>query len=257
MLKFRQVNIAFLLFLVPMLISDRWVNVPVICYAIIIGLYLAVLAYGSTVLSASFFVPVNWRGDPASNTVALTFDDGPIKGRTDLILNVLKKYNVPAAFFCIGKHIDGNITLVQTIHKEGHLVCNHSYWHRYTFDLQSGNAIAKELEATDQSIQRSIGYRPAFFRPPYGVTNPMVARAINKGQYKTIGWTVRSFDTSIKDGTRLMERITRSLKGGDIILLHDHGAATLQILPGLIEHIGTVGLKIVRVDKLLNESPYV
>jgi peptidoglycan/xylan/chitin deacetylase (PgdA/CDA1 family) len=88
--------------------------------------------------------------------------------------------------------------------------------------LASGATIGKELDDTDHAIYKTIGAKPAFFRPPYGVTNPMVASAVERGGYKTIGWSIRSFDTVIKDSKVLMERITGSLKGGDVILLHDY-----------------------------------
>ena len=136
------------------------------------------------------------------------------------------------------------------------MIGNHSYWHKATFDLQTAGKIGKELSDTDESIQQAIGVKPNLFRPPYGVTNPMVARAVKKAGYTTIGWSVRSFDTVIKDGVVLKKRITRSLKGGDVILLHDYSNTTLEILPALLDHISSVGLKIVRVDELLNQKAY-
>ena len=84
----------------------------------------------------------------------------------------------------------------------------------------------------------------------------MVAKAVKKGGYKTIGWTIRSFDTFIKDSAVLMKRVTKSLKAGDVILFHDNGNTTLEILPALLDHVSKLGLKIVRLDELLNEKAY-
>lgn len=137
------------------------------------------------------------------------------------------------------------------------MIGNHSYWHGATFDLQSTRTIDKELRDTDEAIHQAVGVKPNLFRPPYGVTNPMVASAVRKGGYTTIGWSVRSFDTVIRDGEVLKKRITRSLKGGDVILLHDYSNTTLEILPALLDHIASIGLKIVRVDELLNQKAYV
>ena len=125
------------------------------------------------------------------------------------------------------------------------------------FDLQSADKISKELRDTDKAIEKVIHKKPNFFRPPYGVTNPMVATAVKKGGYKTIGWTVRSFDTMTKNGNVLLDRITKSLKGGDVILFHDYSAATVEILPAFLEEVTKLGLKIVRVDELLKEKAYV
>lgn len=257
MLKFRSVNILCGVALVILLVLDRMYEIHSFWYWILALLYIGIVAYGSAVLSAQFFLPVRYQGSEESNSVALTFDDGPIAGRTEEILRILDSHSVRAAFFCIGNRVEANPELIKRIHESGHLIGNHSYWHRATFDLQSGATIQDELTNTDNAILKAIGVKPALFRPPYGVTNPMVAWAVKKGGYKAIGWSVRSFDTVIKDTDLLMKRITRSLKGGDVILLHDYSNSTLEILPELLNHIKKVGLKIVRVDQLLNENPYV
>lgn len=256
MLNFKTLNILFALGLLCLVIYDQVGDVPWWSYAAFIGLYVGWQAYGSAVLSAQFFIPVRYKGDENSNRIAITFDDGPMPGRTDAILEILKSYNAPAAFFCIGNRVADNPEIMQRIHAAGHLIGNHSYWHKATFDLQTAGRIAKELADTDAAIVQATGMKPNFFRPPYGVTNPMVARAVKRGGYKTVGWSVRSFDTVIKDSTVLFNRITRSLKGGDVILLHDYSDTTMAVLPGLLDHIKKLGLKIVRVDELLNEQAY-
>ncbi|MEP6735177.1 MAG: polysaccharide deacetylase family protein [Chryseolinea sp.] len=255
MLKSGTVNIAFIVLLTSLIALNQKYEVPLVSYGILGLIYAGVQAYGSSVLSAEFFVPVKWKGQQ-QNAIAITFDDGPIPGKTDNILDILAAHKVHAAFFCIGNRASNNPSLVNKIHHAGHLVCNHSYWHRYTFDLQTSSAIGKELDDTNTLIHSLIGLKPVFFRPPYGVTNPMVAKAILRRKITTIGWSVRSFDTVINDGQDLLKKITRNLKGGDIILLHDDGKMTTDILPSLLDHINTTGLKIVRLDELLNEKAY-
>jgi peptidoglycan/xylan/chitin deacetylase (PgdA/CDA1 family) len=85
----------------------------------------------------------------------------------------------------------------------------------------------------------------------------MVAKAIGRRNYKVIGWSVRSFDTVIKDQEKLFKRVTRTLKDGDIILFHDHCETTIAILPRLLNHLSKNGLKVVRIDELINERAYV
>jgi hypothetical protein len=85
----------------------------------------------------------------------------------------------------------------------------------------------------------------------------MVAAAVREKGYVTIGWSVRSFDTIIKDHSKLLKRITRSLKSGDIVLFHDHSESMIQILPAFLKTIEDLGLKIVRIDELLKEKAYV
>lgn len=256
MFKFRTINIILVFSLLLLLAYHYYNGFSWWGYGVVLTVYVICVTYGSAVLSAQFFLPVKYAGDRNSNAIAITFDDGPIPGRTEEILEILSAHGVLAAFFCIGNRVTDNPGLVRQIHDRGHLIGNHSYWHKPTFDLQSSEQIASELTGTDRAIKDIIGVKPAFFRPPFGVTNPMVARAVHKGNYCTIGWSVRSFDTVITDGTVLLHRITRNLKGGDVILLHDYSNTTLAILPQLLGHIKKLGLKIVRVDELLNENAY-
>lgn len=256
MLKNRTVNIVFALILVSIMISDNYSEVPFWIYLVPVVLYSLIQAYGSIILSAEFFIDVKSSGQKNSNQVALTFDDGPVPGKTEMILEILDRYKITATFFCIGNRVKTNPALLNAIHSKGHLVGNHSYWHGKLFDLQTSAAINKELEDTNQVIFEALGVKPQFFRPPYGVTNPMVASAIRKGGYKTIGWSVRSLDTVIKDSEKLFKKVSSAVKGGDIILFHDFSDSTIQILPRLIEHIQKNGLRIVRVDELLNEKAY-
>jgi peptidoglycan/xylan/chitin deacetylase (PgdA/CDA1 family) len=187
----------------------------------------------------------------------LTFDDGPIAGNTEAILNILKTHAVPAAFFCIGRRIAENPGILKRISDEGHVMGNHSFWHGTFFDLQSASAIREELTSTDRVIYEHTGLKPRFFRPPYGVTNPMVASAVQRNGYITVGWTIRSLDTVSKDSGKLLRRIIRAVKHGDIILLHDSSEHMIEILPSLLKEVQKVGLKVVRLDELINEKPYV
>jgi len=256
MLISKKVNILFLIILAGLFLFD-WNNpVSPWWYAVLLIVYLNIHAYGAWVLSAQFFLPVKFQGDTESKKIAITFDDGPIPVMTEKILDILKSHKVPAAFFCIGNRVDDYPTLTKRIHESGHLIGNHSYWHGAMFDLQSPDKIAKELEDTDTAIEKAIGKKPNFFRPPYGVSNPMVAKAVKMGGYKTLGWSIRSFDTVTKDSATLMRRVTKSLKGGDVILFHDYSKATLEILPAFLDHVAKLGLKIVRVDELLKEKAY-
>jgi len=258
MSRYFIVNAVFIILFMPLLVLEGLgiLHVPMMGYILFAVTYLAITTAGTVILSWQFFIPVKSSGIH-QQSIAITFDDGPIEGKTEQILEILRKQNIPSAFFCIGNRVDQNPALVKRIHNEGHLVGNHSYWHAATFDLQRASTIAKELTDTDTSIFNTIGVRPKFFRPPYGVTNPMVSKAVRQNKYTVIGWSVRSFDTVIQDRQKLFKRITRSLKGGDIVLFHDYSESTIEILPAFLQHVSALGLKIVRVDELLNDKAYV
>jgi peptidoglycan-N-acetylglucosamine deacetylase len=255
MSRYYIVSTAFLVLLITSLIIDGAVDIPMWWYFAITFVFVVISAIGSVVLSMQFFTPVISKGNNPG--IALSFDDGPVPGKTEKVLDVLRRFNVPATFFCIGNRMSQNPDLVRRIYSEGHLIGNHSYFHAATFDLQSSSMITKELTDTDQILSQLTGKRPRFFRPPYGVTNPMVAKAVRRKNYKVIGWSIRSFDTIIKDPERLFLRVTKPLKSGDIILFHDHCDSTITILPDLLEYIRKNGLKVVRIDELINEKAYV
>lgn len=212
--------------------------------------------YASFTIASQYYVRAICRGNPQRNAVALTFDDGPVAGKTDRILDILKEQNIPAAFFCIGNRIAGSPDLVNRMDREGHLVCNHSYYHKKTFAVQNIQAIADELLKTGDLINQVIGKKPVLFRPPFGVTNPLLAAAVQLMGYKVVGWNVRSLDTVSKSKRRLWSRITKNLSAGAIVLFHDHIDLTLEILPEYIDYIRKSGLKIVRLDELTGVKPY-
>lgn len=217
--------------------------------------FVVIVVIGVSVLSLSFFVPVISTGI-SDDRVALTFDDGPVPGKTDQVLRILREFNVPAAFFCIGNRVDKHPDVVRRMDQEGHIVGNHSYWHGKLFDLKSAPMVTRELYDTDLAIYNAIGKRPRFFRPPYGVTNPMIARSVRRLNHTVTGWSIRSFDTVQSKPDKLLQRIMNRLKGGDVVLLHDFSPSTIAALPDIITQIRKRGLKIVRLDELIKEKAY-
>jgi peptidoglycan/xylan/chitin deacetylase (PgdA/CDA1 family) len=148
----------------------------------------------------------------------ISFDDGPASNYTTEILQLLKQDNVKATFFCIGNRIAGNENIIKKIKEDGHIIGNHSYSHHFWFDIFSSKKMLDDLKKMDQETERVTGMLPKLFRPPYGVTNPNLRKAIIKGDYTPIGWSVRSMDTVIKDEKKLLDKINRSLKPGAVFL---------------------------------------
>lgn len=212
------------------------------------------LILGAIFIGWNFYLVSIHRVNTAQ-AVALTFDDGPA-GETEAILDILQAEHVEAAFFCIGKHAEARPEVVKRWHEEGHVVGNHSYHHGFHFDWQSSRKMAQELKQTNEVIFKSMGKTPLLFRPPYGVTNPNLARAIKAMGMRSIGWSLRSFDTKARDKDELLDRILGKLKGGDIILLHDSVSLTREILTDLIHGARQKGYTFVRVDKMLGIEAY-
>ncbi len=255
-MNYRNVNIVSVTLLIALIILDWRIDISNWFYFLLLVIYIAIQTYGSMLVQAKFYVPIKCNANKNSKGVALTFDDGPLPYFTARVLDILKRYQVQAIFFCIGYRIAKHPEILLEIHNQGHIIGNHTYFHGKFFDLQLASQMRKELTKTDLIITKTLNKKPRFFRPPYGVTNPNLAKAIKIGNYVTIGWSVRSFDTITKDEDKLFARITKNLRGGDVILLHDFCESTIGILPRLIEHINKVGLKVVRLDELLNEEAY-
>jgi peptidoglycan/xylan/chitin deacetylase (PgdA/CDA1 family) len=113
-----------------------------------------------------------------------------------------------------------------------------------------------DLQLTDLAMESTVGIKPTLFRPPYGVTNPNLKKAIINGGYTPIGWSVRSMDTVTNNKRKLLDKITRSLKPGAIYLFHDTSKTTLAVLPAFISYARESGYEIIRLDKMLNLNPY-
>ncbi|MBX2902722.1 MAG: polysaccharide deacetylase family protein [Chitinophagales bacterium] len=211
--------------------------------------YLACVVVGSYFIQLNYFVLAFNKGSGAKKQIALTFDDGPLELHTENVLQLLQAKEVKATFFLIGKQIARHEVLVRRIYAEGHLVGNHSYVHSNSFPVLGLGKMKTDLKHCTQEINRILGVEAKYFRPPFGVTNPTVAKAATELGYKVIGWSVRSYDTTISSEKILMKRLQKA-KEGDIVLLHDWGAATLKVLPEFIDAYRAKGFEFVRVDEL-------
>ena len=223
---------------------------------LIVHIVVGVIIYGCSVLSSGFFMRVSCRGSSKQKSVALTFDDGPYDGQTPTVLDTLKEENVPAVFFCIGKHIRGSEPVVKRMVEEGHIVANHSYSHGFLFDMKSSRAMLDDIHQADDMIYTATGLRPKLFRPPYGVINPALTKAIKRGGYQPVGWSIRSFDTRATSSEALTQRVIRKLHPGAVILLHDRCELTVAALRQIIHEIRREGYSFERADRLLQLTPY-
>ena len=210
---------------------------------------------GAIFIRWNYFLKAIHHGPCHVREVCLTFDDGPAK-HTDAILDVLWAEGVPAAFFLIGKNVKAHPELVRRMVDDGHTVGNHSMEHGFHFDWKSAKGMFQEMMDCNLAIAEASGVRPRFFRPPYGVTNPNLARAVALSGIDAIGWSLRSFDTKAKSPQALLDKLLRQLKGGDIILLHDSVTATAEILTTFIQEARARGFIFVALPDLIDREPY-
>ncbi|MEJ0104064.1 MAG: polysaccharide deacetylase family protein [Bacteroidota bacterium] len=256
MLNFRNTNIFFTSLLIVLIGVHIRYGLPVYIYPLLFVVYSLIVFYGCYYVGSNFFIQIVCSANTEKKEIAISFDDGPATNYTTEILQLLKQDNIKASFFCIGNRIAGNENIVQQIKDEGHIIGNHSYSHHFWFDMFSSKKMLEDMKRMDHEIEKITGVRPKLFRPPYGVTNPNLKKAIIKGDYTPVGWSVRSMDTVIKDEKKLLRNITRSLKPGAVFLFHDTSKTTLNALPGFIKEVKNKGYHIIPLDKLLHLNPY-
>lgn len=256
MLNFRNTNILFSLLLISLIGYHIKYGLPVYIYIIVIIAYSLLLFYGSYFIQAGFYIKSICSAKTTKKEIALSFDDGPANEYTPAILDILRQNNIQAAFFCIGNRIAGNEKIFRAYHEEGHIIGNHSFTHDTWFDLFSTKKMLADMKLMNLAVENEIGLSPKLFRPPYGVTNPNLRKAIINGNYISVGWNIRSYDTVIKDEKKLMRRVSKAVKPGAIILFHDTSKTTLTILPEFIKQLTADGYTITRLDKMLKLDPY-
>lgn len=254
MLNFRNTNIFFAIILAIVFVIDIYADVHWLYYLLLIILYSFKLFYGSYFVQSQFYIKAICHAVTNEKKIAITFDDGPMQNYTPQILDILKRYNIRATFFCIGKHAEKNIALLQKIAADGHSIGNHSYSHGFWFDLLSAKKMKADLQQMHDVIKNILGVDMVFFRPPYGVTNPNVKKAVQQMHYITIGWSVRSMDTVIKDSDVLLPKLKARLKPGAIFLFHDTSAATMQALPAFLDYICSEGYTVEPLPLLINSD---
>lgn len=226
-------------------------------YIAAILIHLGIIAFAASNIQLNFFLKAfNSKHQPAEKTICLTFDDGPDPSYTVQILDVLKQFNTKAAFFVIGHKIKGNEHILIQMHEEGHLIGNHSFSHSNLFPMKSAGKIVEELNHTSNLIQKATGHFPQSFRPPFGVTNPNIARAIKQLAWNTLGWNIRSLDTKRRSPEVTLKRVIKQCKPGSVVLFHDNIPETLQVLQQFLVFLNNNNYKIILPDEMFELTWY-
>lgn len=174
-----------------------------------------------------------------TGSVYLTFDDGP-GAYTEQILDILKRYNVHATFYVIGRNASNKASTMQRIRDEGHTIGNHSYSHA---DLSRLNKtqILQELTSTQTAIQQACGVIPTAFRPPYGAINSTVREAAASLGLSVDLWTIDTDDWMQPGTNEIVRRVLGRDRASSVVLLHVLHSQTVDALPAIIEGIRAQG----------------
>ncbi|KAF6615691.1 polysaccharide deacetylase family protein [Paenibacillus sp. EKM102P] len=208
-----------------------------------------------TLMVRLFGIGVYKRGT-SKQPIALTFDDGPDPEYTPLLLDLLKKHNIKVTFFVLGQKAEQYPDLIQRMHSEGHLVGIHNYVH-WSNALMSPKKVREQVNKTANVIDRIIGKRTFYYRPPWGVINLFDFFLMRK--FRMILWSVIVGDWKSSGGKqKIKQRLLSKLKGGAVIVLHDSGqtfgadreapAYMLEALNEFITEALSTGYSFHRVD---------
>ena len=189
--------------------------------------------------------------DPKHKAIALTFDDGPWPKTTTQILDILKKNNIKATFFWVGRYLQTYPELGKQVAAAGHAIGNHTWSHQYIKYNEDG--AAREIDRTSSLIEEVTGVKTSMFRPPGGILNNGLTAYAQKKNYAVIMWSADSLDWRAATQS-LMDNVMRQANSGGIVLMHDGGgnrSRTVQALPDIIARLRKEGYKFVTVPELL------
>jgi peptidoglycan-N-acetylmuramic acid deacetylase len=193
-------------------------------------------------------------GSTTENTVYLTFDAGYENGQTASILDTLKEKNVPAAFFVVGHYVDSEPDLLRRMATEGHTVCNHTVKHPDMAAITDPEAFRAELDGLGEKFKAVTGTEMAkIYRPPSGKFNEKNLRLAQKLGYKTLLWSLAYVDwyrDKQPDPGRALEKLTKRIHPGAVLLLHSTSRTNAEILGRLIDQYRAMGYTFGTVNQI-------
>ena len=226
-------------------------------WAVIVIFILAILVWASADVGSGVYLKTLCCRHTDKPVVALTFDDGPDEKMTPRVLDVLGRYGIKATFFLTGRQVEKHPEIAKRIVEEGHMVGNHTYSHSPMFALWNRRRVMQDVYCARQIIEDAVGLRPRLFRPPFGVTNPIIGRVIRDAGMQGIGWSIRSYDTVEQmDRDSICRRVGRKLCNGGVILLHDRCKDADIVLESVVAAIKASGRETVTIDKLFEIEGY-
>ena len=196
-------------------------------------------------------------GDTSEKVLYLTFDAGYENGCTAQILEVLKKHQVPAAFFLVGNYLEKNPDLVRRMVAEGHIVGNHTMHHPDMSKISNPDAFKKELQDLEALYRQITGEEMAkFYRPPQGTYSEQNLKMAQQLGYKTVFWSLAYVDWN-NDSQPTAEyafgKLIPRIHNGAVVLLHSTSQTNAQILDTLLTRWEEMGYRFGTLEELFGQ----
>jgi len=196
---------------------------------------------------------IMWEGTPDSDTMALTFDDGPDPDITPAVLDALDNESIRGTFFMLGENAAKYPEIASLVVERGHLIGNHSMTHRKLFLIKRAE-IEKEIDEAQKVINESTDVETLWFRPPYGIFDFTCARAVKKRGLSMVLWSVLSGDYSDTQPKNILETVKPFIKPGKIAVFHDTvqggGRALIDIIREIADIARSRNISLGSIDEL-------
>lgn len=181
------------------------------------------------------------------NVVAITFDDGPHRDNTTVLLDGLKERGVVATFFVVGERINGNEDIIKRMYEEGHVIGNHTFSHVKLDEMELSEA-CEEIKKTNRLIEEITGEKTKYIRPPYGAFSEKMECSIDMTE---VLWSVDPCDWNTKNVRSVVKNVVANVKDGDIILLHDIYETSVAAALEIIDELKNKGFYFVTIEDIL------
>ena len=190
--------------------------------------------------------------------IYLTFDAGYENGNTPAILDALKKHEAPATFFVVGNFISENQELIKRMEAEGHIVGNHTMTHPDMSKISTQESFQKELSGVEDIYKEITGKKMTkFYRPPQGIYSTLNLSMAKEMGYHTFFWSLAYVDwyqDNQPDPQEAIEKLTRRIHPGAIVLLHSTSSTNAQILDELLNKWEDMGYSFHSLNELIEHS---
>ena len=186
---------------------------------------------------------------------SLSFDAAWGNEDTQMLIDILAKYNIKVTFFVVGAWVDKYPESVKALSDAGHEVMNHSDSHAHMTQLSKEEIIA-DLQSCNAKIEAVTGKAPSLMRPPYGEYDDNVISAVRSIGMEPIQWNIDSLDWKDLSAPEITKRVTEHIEPGSIILFHNAALHTPEALDGIIQNLTQQGYSFLPISELILQPPY-